>query len=160
MREMKKVFKDLRDRQQQMQDQQMQQQQQQIDQQREIAAAQMEQAQAIKEQEIANENYQNELDRINKKEIAIIAAEAKGGLPDTDENAVPDVLEMTNLMNQQTKLTKDYELKMADIQSKSNQASQKLKIEQEKLKVARENMQNDLEIAKLNAKNRAQKPKK
>lgn len=160
MREMKKVFKDLRDRQQQMQDQQMQQQQQQIDQQREIAAAQMEQAQAMKEQEIANENYQNELDRINKKEIAIIAAEAKGGLPDTDENAVPDVLEMTNLMNQQTKLTKDYELKMADIQSKSNQASQKLKIEQEKLKVARENMQNDLEIAKLNAKNRAQKPKK
>lgn len=160
MREMKKVFKDLRDRQQQMQDQQMQQQQQQIDQQREIAAAQMEQAQAIKEQEIANENYQNDLDRLNKKEIAIIAAESKGGLPDTDENAVPDVLEMTNLMNQQTKLTKDYELKMADIQSKSNQASQKLKIEQEKLKVARENMQNDLEIAKLNAKGRAQKPKK
>ena len=160
MREMKKVFKDLRDRQQQMQDQQMQQQQQQIDQQREIAAAQMEQAQAIKEQEIANENYQNDLDRLNKKEIAIIAAESKGGLPDTDENAVPDVLEMTNLMNQQTKLTKDYELKMTDIQSKSNQASQKLKIEQEKLKVARENMQNDLEIAKLNAKGRAQKPKK
>ena len=160
MREMKKVFKDLRDRQQQMQDQQMQQQQQQIDQQREIAAAQMEQAQAMKEQEIANENYQNELDRINKKEIAIIAAEAKGGLPDTDVNQVPDVLEMSNLMNQQTKLTKDYELKMADIQSKSNQASQKLKIEQEKLKVARENMQNDLEIAKLNAKGRAQKPKK
>lgn len=160
MREMKKVFKDLRDRQQQMQDQQMQQQQQQIEQQREIAAAQMEQAKLIKDQEIANENYQNELDRINKKEIAIIAAEAKGGLPDTDENAVPDVLEMTNLMNQQTKLTKDYEMKMADIQSKSVQNAQKLKIEQEKLNVARENMKNDLEIAKLNAKNRAKKPSK
>lgn len=159
MREMKKVFKDLRDRQQQMQDQQMQQQQQQIEQQKEIAAAQMEHAQLIKDQEIANENYQNELDRINKKEIAIIAAEAKGGLPDTDENAVPDVLEMTNLMNQQTKLTKDYEAKMADIQSKSVQTAQKLKIEQEKLNVARENMKNDLEIAKLNAKNRAKKSK-
>lgn len=159
MREMKKVFKDLRDRQQQMQDQQMQMQQQQIEQQKEIAAAQMEQAQLIKDQEIANENYQNELDRINKKEIAIIAAEAKGGLPDTDENAVPDVLEMTNLMNQQTKLTKDYEAKMADIQSKSVQNAQKLKIEQEKLNVARENMKNDLEIAKLNAKNRAKKSK-
>jgi hypothetical protein len=160
MREMKKVFKDLKDRQQQMQDQQMQQQQQQIDQQREIAAAQMEQAQAIKEQEITNENYQNDLDRLNKKEIAIIAAEAKGGLPDTNENQVPDVLEMSNLMNQQTKLTKDYELKMADIQSKSNQSAQKIKLEQEKLKVARENMQNDLEIAKVNAKNRANKSKK
>lgn len=160
MREMKRVFKGLKDRQEQIQDQQMQQQQQQLEQQREIAAAQMEQAQAIKEQEIANENYQNELDRINKKEIAIIAAEAKGGLPDTDENQVPDVLEMTNLMNQQTKLTKDYEAKMADIQSKSIQSAQKLKIEQEKLQVARENMQNDLEIAKLNAKNRASKTKK
>lgn len=159
MREMKKVFKDLRDRQQQMQDQQMQQQQQQIEQQREIAAAQMEQAKLIKDQEIANENYQNELDRINKKEIAIIAAEAKGGLPDVNEDAVPDVLQMTNLMNQQAKLTKDYEMKMADIQSKSVQNAQKLKIEQEKLNVARENMKNDLEIAKLNAKNRGKKSK-
>lgn len=160
MREMKKTFKDLKDRQQQMQDQQMQQQQQQIDQQKEIAQAQMEQAQLQKQQEIENENYQNELDRINKKEIALIAAESKTMLPDTDSNSVPDVLEISTLANNRTKLERDYASKMADIQSKSMQSAQKLQIEREKLQVDRENQKNDLEIAKINAKNRASKKPK
>ena len=160
MREMKKTFKDLKDRQQQMQDQQMQQQQQQIDQQKEIAQAQMEQAQLQKQQDIENENYQNELDRLNKKEIALIAAESKTMLPDTDNNSVPDVLEISTLANNRTKLERDYASKMADIQSKSMQSAQKLQIEREKLQVDRENQKNDLEIAKINAKNRASKKPK
>ena len=160
MREMKKVFKDLRDRQMQMQDQQMQQQQQQIEQQREIAAAQLQQEQLLKEQEIANQNYQNELDRINKKEIALINAEAKTILPDTNADNTPDVLQINSIMNEQTKLAKDYEAKMADIQSKTLQNAQKLEIERERLKVDRENQKNDLEIAKLNAKNRGSKKSK
>jgi hypothetical protein len=161
MREMKKVFKDLRDRQLQMQDQQMQQQQQQIDQQKEIAAAQMEQAQLQKQQDIENENYQNELDRINKKEIALIAAEAKAGsMVDVDENKVPDVLEISKLANEQSKAARDYESKMRELQSKSRENAQKMQLEREKLQVARENQKNDLEIAKLNAKNRASKKPK
>ena len=160
MRAMKKVFKELRDRQMQIQDQQMQTQQQQIDQQREIAAAQLQQAQLQKEQEIANDNYQNELDRINKKEIALIAAESKAGpLSDVDESGTPDVLEINKLVAEQSRTAKEYEMKMADIQGKNVQNLQKLEIEREKLKVARENQKNDLEIAKLNAKNRGAKPK-
>jgi hypothetical protein len=161
MRAMKKVFKELRDRQMQMQDQQMQTQQQQIDQQREIAAAQLQQAQLQKEQDIANENYQNELDRINKKEIALIAAEAKnmGPLSDVDKSGAPDVLEINKIAAEQSRTVKDYEMKMADIQGKNVQNLQKLEIEREKLKVDRENQKNDLEIAKLNAKNRATKSK-
>jgi hypothetical protein len=160
MRAMKKVFKDLRDRQLQTQNQQMQQQQQQIDQQKEIAAAQLQQAQIQKEQEIANENYQNELDRINKKEIALIAAESKmGPLSDVDESGAPDVLEIERIGAEQSRTTKEYEMKMADIQGKTVQNLQKLEIEREKIKVSRENQKNDLEIAKLNAKNRGQKSK-
>ena len=161
MRAMKKVFKELRDRQMQVQDQQMQTQQQQVDQQREIAAAQLQQAQLQKEQEIANDNYQNELDRINKKEIALIAAEAKnmGPLSDVDKSGAPDVLEINKLAAEQSRTAKDYEMKMADIQGKNVQNLQKLEIEREKLKVSRENQKNDLEIAKLNAKNRATKSK-
>ena len=161
MREMKKVFKDLKDRQQQIQEQQMQQQQQQIDQQREIAAAQLEQAQLQKQQEIANENYQNELDRINKKEIALIAAEAKSGpMIDVDKNEVPDVLEISKLANEQTKLSREHQAKMMELQTKSRENAQKLQLEREKLQVDRENQKNDLEIAKINAKNRASKKPK
>ena len=162
MREMKKTFKNLRDRQQQMQDQQMQQQQQQIEQQREIAQAQMQEAARVKQEEMANENYQKELDRINKKEVAVIQALGRNenAAADTDESGTADVLEMTNLSMQQAKAAQDYQMKMQDIQSKNMQAMQKMDIEKDKLKVARENMQNDLEIAKLNAKNRNNGPSK
>ena len=162
MREMKKTFKNLRDRQQQMQDQQMQQQQQQIEQQREIAQAQMQEAARVKQEEMANENYQKELDRINKKEVAVIQALGRNenAAADTDESGTADVLEMTNLSMQQAKAAQDYQMKMQDIQSKNMQAMQKMDIEREKLKVTRENMQNDLEIAKINAKNRNNGPSK
>lgn len=157
MREMKKTFKNLRDRQQQLQDQQQQLQQQQIEQQREIAQAQMQSQQQQKQEEMANENYQKELDRINKKEVAVIQALGRNenAAADVDESGTADVLELTNLSMQQAKAAQDYQLKMQDIQSKNMQAMQKLEIEKEKLKVARENMTNDLEIAKQNAKNRS-----
>jgi hypothetical protein len=64
---------------------------------------------------------------------------------------------LTKLNQEQNKLTKDYGLKMADIQSKNKQASDKMSIEKEKLQVARENMANDLAVAKENAKGRNNK---
>jgi hypothetical protein len=160
VREMKKVFKTLKDRQEQLQDQQMQQQQQQMEQQQQQAQAQLQQAQLAQEQQLAHDDYQKELDRINKKEIALIAAESKaGGLPDVDQTGVPDVLEISKLANDQSKASRDYQAKMADIQSKNTLAAQKLQVEREKLQVARDNQANDLAIAKENAKGRS-KPKK
>ena len=163
MREMKKVFKDLRDRQQRMEQQKLDMQQQQVEQQSQIAQAQMQQAQMQKEQDIANENYQNELDRINKKEVALIAAEAKSmgmGLSDVDESGVPDVLEISKISAEQDRTAKDYQMKMADISTKNRLAAEKISLEREKLKVDRENQKNDLAIAKENAKGRSKKPKK
>ena len=162
MREMKKTFKTLKDRQQQMQDQQMQQQQQQIEQQQQIASAQLQAQQQQQQEALANENYQKELDRINKKEIALINASAKGeaATQDADESGTPDILEISNLSMQQSKAAQDYQLKMQDIQSKNTQAMQKLQLEKEKLNVARENMKNDVEVAKINATNRASKNNK
>jgi hypothetical protein len=158
VRQMKKVFKSLKDKQDAMQQQQAQLEQQKVEQQGQIAQAQIAQTQQMKDQEVANDNYQNELDRINKKEIALIAAESKSGpLSDVDVSGVPDVLEIGKLANDQTKALKDYEMKMAQINSQNQQASQKLQIEREKLQVARENQANDLAVAKENAKGRAKK---
>lgn len=159
MRQMKKTFKELRDRQQQVQDQQMQMQQQQLEQQREIAQAQIQAEERKRQEETANENYQKELDRINKKEVAVINALGRNenAAVDADRSGTADVLETTNLAMQQSKAAQDYQLKMQDIQSKNQQAMQKLEIEKEKLKVARENMENDLAIAKENAKGRNKK---
>jgi hypothetical protein len=161
LRQMKKVFKQLKDRQNQLQDQQMQMQQQQMEQQAQIAQAQMEQAQLANEQKIANDNYQKELDRINKKEIAIIQATGFGRVEseDANANAVPDVLEASRFASEEASAARDYQLKMSDIHNKNRLAAEKLQLEREKLQVAKENQANDLAIAKENAKGRNKKSK-
>jgi hypothetical protein len=161
MRQMKHVFKKLKDRQEAMQNAQLQQKQQELEQTQQIAQAQIEAAQAQAEEKLANENYQAELDRINKKEIALIAAEAKnmGPLSDTDASGTPDVLEIDKLALAQSKAERDYQAKMMEVQTKNQLAAQKLEIEREKLKIARENQANDLAVAKENAKGRAKKTK-
>lgn len=161
MRQMKKTFKDLRDRLFAQQEQAQQLEQQKLEQQQQIAQAQMEQMSVEKEQDRINENYQKELDRINKKEIAIIQATGFGNVQseDIDNNGIPDAFEVSKLASEEARASKDYQVKMADIQSKNAQALKKLEIEREKLAVERENMSNDLQIAKINAKNRANSSK-
>lgn len=161
MREMKKTFKDMRDRLVQQQEQAQQIQQQQLEQQKQIADAQLQQAMQMKQQEIENENYQKELDRINKKEIAIIQATGFGKVEgeDVNENEVPDVLEASRLVLEETRANKEHQLKLAELQTKASQEQQKLELEKERLKVEKANQANDLQIAKVNAKNRASKKK-
>ena len=159
MRDMKKTFKDLRDRQVQQQQQQMELQQKQQEQAGQIAQAQMQEAARMAQEKQANENLQNELDRVNKKEIAMINAMSKegGASADLDASGTPDALEIEKLASQQSKAQKDFESKMADINSKNTLAQQKLQIEREKIKLARDNQANDLAVAKENAKGRNKK---
>jgi len=161
MRAMKKVFKDLRDKQDAIQQQQLQQRQQELDQQQQQAAAQLEQSQLQHEQQIAHDDYQKELDRINKKEIAIISATGYGKVAseDVNSNAVPDVLEVSRLANEETSAANQHQAKLMEIASKERQAAEKLALERERLQVDRENQKNDLAVARENAKGRAKQPK-
>jgi hypothetical protein len=161
LRQMKKVFKSLKERQEELQNQQAQQKQQELDQKQQQAEALLAQAQQQHEEKVANDNYNAELDRINKKEIALIAAEAKSGpLSDLDKSGTPDVLEIDKLNLENTKAQREYQARMSEIQGKNSMELEKLKVEREKLQVARENQKNDLAIAKENAKGRAKsKPK-
>ena len=143
-----------------MQDQQMQQKQQELEQQQQQAQAAIENAKQMQDEKIAHDDYQNELDRINKKEIALIAAEAKGGpLSDADQSGTPDVLEMSKIANEQSKAMSDYQAKMNEIQHKDRVAAQKMAIENKKIDADLKNQDNDLAIAKINARNRSSKSK-
>jgi hypothetical protein len=161
MREMKKTFKDLRDRLIQQQEEAQKLQQQQLEQQQQQAQAQLEQAQQLAQQALENENYNKEMDRISKKEIAIIQATGFGkvGSEDINQNNIPDVLEVSKFAAETERATREHTVKMAEIQAKMNQAQQKLEIEREKLKVDKANQVNDLQIARINAKNRNNKKK-
>ena len=159
IREMKKVFKDMRDRQIAQQEQANQLQQQQLQQQQEQAQATLQQATEMKQADQAHEDYQNELDRINKKEIALIQALGRNenAMADEDSSGIADALEMSRLTGEQAKAEKEYQAKMADVNSKNMLAAQKLQVEREKNQIARENMANDLAVAKENAKGRNNK---
>ena len=158
-RDLKKTFKDLRDRQVAQQEQANQLQQQQLQQQQEQSQAQLQQATQMAQEQRAHDDYQKELDRLSKEKIAIIQATGFGNVEseDANANAIPDVLEMSKLTQAENKANKDYGVKMADIQSKNKQANDKMSIEKEKIAVQRENMANDLAVAKENAKGRNNK---
>ena len=161
-RQLKKVFKDFRDKQDAIQQADQQQKQQQLDQQQKQAEAQLQQAQQIHDSDRADEDYQKELDRISKERIAIITATGFGKVEseDTNANNIPDVLETAKLANDENKAAKDYQLKLSQINLQSKAANDKVQLEREKLQVARENMANDIKVAQINSKNRASKPKK
>lgn len=151
VRDLKRIFKKVRDKQEEMFNQQQQTEQQQIQQsqQQEAAKLQSEQEKAMIEME--NENYQNELDRINKKEIAIISATGYGQVEGEDANkdGITDVLEVQKLNAERDKITKEHQIRLADIRAKFT-------LGMEKLKVDKANQANDLAIAKENAKGRGQ----
>lgn len=161
MREMKKTFKNMKERIEALQNQQAEEQKAQREQQAQIAQAQMEEARMALDEKYAFEEYQNELDRISEKEIAIIKATGFGQVEseDVNNNNVPDVLEVSKLDHELSKATKDYQFRMSELQSKHALDSQKLALEKEKLQVARENQKNDLQIARENVKGRNNKKK-
>jgi hypothetical protein len=160
MRQMKNVFKKLKDRQEQMQDQQMQQKQQELEQQQQQAQAALAQAAQMQQEKIAHDDYQNELDRLNKVQIAMIAAESKAGpLTDLDTSGTPDVLEMNKLAAEENKAATAYQTELMRIQQQNKIAADKMSIEREKNSIALKNQANDLAIARENAKNRASKSK-
>lgn len=156
VRQMKKVFKELEEKQDQYRNAELQQGQNELQQNQEIAEAQLNQAAIQHKQTITNENFNKELDRQSKEKIAVIQSLGFGKVKgeDLDNDQIYDVLEMSKLTDEKDKTIKEYNIKMADIQSKSKQASDKNALEKEKLKVERDNMKNDLQIAKIQAKSK------
>lgn len=158
MREMKKTFKDLRDQQIEMQQNAQKMEQEKIQQAQQMAQAQMQHAELLAQKEQMNQNHENHLERLNKKEIAIINAESKGneGESSSDSGGI-DHVAMSKVSSERDKANKEYNLKLADIQSKLAQHSQKMGLENRKLDVAEKNMVNDEKIARINAQNKNKK---
>lgn len=160
IRQMKKVFTKLREKQEAFQQEQLSQQQQQLDQEREIAMANMEQQRLMAENQTANENLNKQLDRINKVEVAIIQATGFGKVESEDQNNnnIPDVMEASRLSLERDKAAIDSQRVKQEMAVKNKQFSEQMKLEKEKLQVQREKINADVKIAKTN-KNRHDKKK-
>lgn len=154
MREMKKTFKTLRDEQAALQQNAQKIEEDKVKQAREQFSVQTELEEIRRKEEMMNENHQNALDRLNKKEVALINASSKdnGEAPPEDNS-----LELTKISGEREKLTREFLLKNKELQEKRLDTLRKDNLEREKLKVARENMVNDEKIAKINARNKNNK---
>ena len=156
-RDMKKTFKDLKDKQDQQIQTENEQKQQELDQSQKQFEKGLEEAERIRQAVEANENYQKQLDRINKKEVAAINAlrNNENATEDADNSGIADSLEVTNQMNAKSKANQDYKSKMADITSKYALKRAELAVKREEIQVNRDNQANDLAVAKENAKGRS-----
>ena len=161
MRQMKKIFKELKDRQIAMEQQAQELEQQKVEQQREIAAAQLQAAQIEKQVEMENDNYNKEQDRLSKEKIAIIQATGFGKVEseDANNNNIPDALEVSKFAGEQANALREHQLKQAELAAKQAETLKKLDLEEKKLEVERENMRNDVRVAEINARSRANKAK-
>lgn len=151
VRDLKRSFKQVRDRMMEQQEQAQQLEQQKVQQQQKQSEATLQQAEQRAMIDMQNENHQNELDRINRKELAIISATGFGQVQSDDANGdgVMDILETEKLQGERDRANRDHQLKLKDINSKFT-------LGMEKLKVDKANQANDLAIAKENAKGRNQ----
>jgi hypothetical protein len=148
VRQMKDTFKRLKDQQDAIQQQQQNIEQQKLTQQQQQFDTTMQQQEAIRQQEMVNENYQKELDRLNKKEIAIIATfnRQDDNLKDSDASGVPDVLEISRLAMDKESANKDHLVNLAKVSNDRIKEENKLKIEMEKIKQEKERLSQEKEL--------------
>jgi hypothetical protein len=166
IRQMKDTFRRVQKRKEELIAQQQQAQQQEIQNNMDSVQMQLMADAEERQKDREFEAFQNELDRLNKKEVALInqLGRNENATADNNNDGIADALETVRLTNEIENTNKEYNLKLQEMQQKSKEQSDKIRLELEKIKVARENMKNDLQIANIQAKAKAKanksKPKK
>lgn len=139
VRQMKDTFKRLKDQQDQLANSQNQLKQQELQQGQQQFQVQMQEAQRMEQMKMLNDNYQNELDRINKKEVALIQSfnRQPDNLKDTNQNAVPDILEVSRLGMDEDQMKKDHIVNLNKVANDRQKNADHFKIEMDKIKLER-----------------------
>lgn len=164
VRQMRQVFKNVRDKmeeiaqkQQQLQEEQLKQQQAQFQYEQQAAQIQHQQDQLFEHQE-------NELDRLNKKETALIAAAAKEKTSKTfnEDAGNIDMNESSKLAQDSLNFDREYQLKSQKLLQDQKANDDYIKMELEKIRVERERLQAQIAMKKMDraAAKAKTKPKK
>lgn len=159
IRQMEHVYQVLKEEKKKFMMQEQQQKQQELEQQQSQFEQNLQYQEQVRQEDIENENYNKQLDRLSKERIAIIGATAFGKVEsdDTNNNGVFDVLESTRVANEQLSAQNDHNINLQKLsldQQKQNDSRQlelkKIDQEKEKLKVEREKIEAQKWIAKEN----------
>jgi hypothetical protein len=151
VRQMKQVFKSLRDKIDQMQQQEQQIRQQEIEQQQLQFEQQVQQVQMQDEIDKEFEAAQSELDRLNKKEIALIAAAAKersgyAPEPNAGDEAMDRALEIAQ---QSSYKEREFQIKLSQIQQKAKESNDYVAMELRKIAADKEKLEAQMKMKKM-----------
>lgn len=151
VRQMKQVFKSLRDKIEAMQQQEQQIKQQELEQQQAMFEAQVQQAQIQDEIDKQFEHQENELDRLNEKEKALIAAAARERSAFKPEpNAGDETMERAAEVAQEAMYRdREYQLKLTQIQQKAKESNDYIAMELRKIAADREKLQAQIKLKEM-----------
>lgn len=152
IREMQKVFKDLKAKQEAMQQQAQQSEQQSIEGDQQLKQAEIEQKERIHEDEMAMKKYEVDIKANTELAKAEISTFFQAPTTDSDGDGTPDIMEIANhqLKLQDSIQKRDLENKKLNLQMQQFQAEQKnkkkefeqnvekMKIDREKIKVSKQ----------------------
>lgn len=161
-RQMRQVFKSLKDKMEAQQQQEMQLKDTEQKQQQAQFQYEQQQAQAKDQADKEFEAEQNELDRINAKEIALINAESKekSSMSYNPEAGGPELLEYNKLNADSLNKDRDYQLKREQSQQKMKENSDYIALELKKIQVEREKLQTQIAMKRADRAKQASSKKK
>lgn len=166
IREMKKIFKNLKDKQEELMQQDQQLKQQQLEQEQQANQANLEQQEQHHQEDLQMKKYEIDVKAntdITKAEIGTYFQQPG---TDTDGNGTPDIMEIANHAQKNDEIIQKRDLENKKLSLEMQKMLSESKNREEDRKVERENMKNDEKIAKINASSRAKaakakpKPKK
>lgn len=161
VRQMRQIFKSLKDKMEQMQEREQQLKENEMQQQQAEFQHQQEEA-AIQDQLNKEfEHGENELDRLNKKEIALISAAAKerSAFKPMEGAGDQDMMEAARLSQEGSMREKDYNLKLSQIQQKAKESNDYISLELKKIAMERERIESQMKMKKMDIKAKKQQAK-
>jgi hypothetical protein len=156
IREMKNVFNKLRKKQEEFQQQEQALKDKQLDQQQNQFEADLAARSEKERRDEAREDMNKELDRLNKKEVALIMALSRNesATADNDGSGVADALEITSQVADREEARSKMMIELSKVQADILKHNQEMASKAEDRKVTRENMKNDLQVEKMKLKNK------
>jgi len=148
VRQMKDTFKRLKDQQDALAQQQNSIEQQRLQQESEQFQIQVQESDKKEREKMINDNYQKELDRVNKKEIALIQSfnRQQDNLKDSDASGVPDILEISRLGLDEDKAKKDHLVNLNKMANDRKKNEDKFKVDMESIKLEKEKLAQEKEL--------------
>jgi hypothetical protein len=158
VRTMKQVFKSLKDKMEAMQQQEQQMKQQELEQQQQQFQAQMQKEDERYELDKEFEHGENELDRLNHKEIALINAAAKerSAFNPLPEAGNEDMRLAAETAQESIYKDREYQIKLSQIQQKAKESSDYVSMELKKIAMDKEKLQAQLKMKQMEIKAKKQ----